>query len=464
MRPSLPAAYAWLLVASLGCALVGCGGEAKTPPAPQATSGAEAAGGTEGSGSGAEPTGAEVAPAAQSAWGKTRAEKCKPAPRRTIDERARRLIERGLAAERQGDASTAKDAFSSALAADRDAFVASYNLGVLADRAGDESQALERYRAALLSQPDYAPAAEGIVAIRIRHGDVDQALAFVQGLAQQFPTNTALQALDAEVLVQARRYDAAWDAIRRALQCDERSVPALTAAVKASQAQGRDEMARSILDQAIKIDPNDAELHYLNGQMLAAETGSLRQALDEYRKAVALEPSYVEARVALGEQLLGAGNYAEAVKQFEAAVKLAPSLVATHLDLADAYRANGQWADAMREFKVVASMQPDLPALHYDLGMMYMAAGGDFPGLDELGALRQAEQELQRYRDFMGPKLGRDDPSAGYLADIQRRIERTERRLEREAQRRKREQERAARSGQDAGQAGQDTGQGGGSK
>jgi hypothetical protein len=77
---------------------------------------------------------------------------------------------------------------------------------------------------------------------------------------------------------------------------------------------------------------------------------------------------------------------------------------------------------------------------------MYQTAGENFPGLDELAALRKAQEEFTSYRNMMGPRIPRDDPSEGYLTDIQRQIERTERRIAREAAQAQREAERAARA------------------
>ena len=126
------------------------------------------------------------------------------------------------------------------------AYPALYNLGVLADRAGNERDAMNYYRRALQILPDYEPAARGITTIQIRRSQVQDAVATVEPLANRYRANLEMQALYAEVLVKARRLDEAWMAARRALKCDERFVPALIALIKASRAQGRDELADSI--------------------------------------------------------------------------------------------------------------------------------------------------------------------------------------------------------------------------
>ncbi|MEM9191737.1 MAG: tetratricopeptide repeat protein [Myxococcota bacterium] len=381
-----------------------------------------------------------------SAWGSPVAETGRPLPpRRPMNASARQSYQSGINAAQAGSVSQARQSFEAALSADSNAYKAAYNLGVLADRAGNERQALEFYQRALRIQADYERAAEGIVAIYVRRGDVPQAISFIEPLARQWERNLYLQALHAETLVHANRLDDAVLAARRALRRDERFVPAMVAIVKASLRRGRNELAETVIDQALRIDDNDAELHYLRGRMLLEEEGRLRGALAELRRAVELRPDYVEARMALGIQLLTGANYTEALQQFQAAEQLAPMSVEVHLNLADAYRANKQWQQAKATFERALSMRSDLPQAHFNLGLMYMAAGEEFPGLDRLTALQRAAEEFRTYRNGMGPRLPRDDPSEGYLEDLNRQIEREQRRIQRDQERQQREAERAAR-------------------
>jgi len=346
--------------------------------------------------------------------------------------KAKRSFDDGVRAAAKLDAASAEASFQQALSRDPNAYAALYNLGVLADRAGNERDAIAYYRRALQILPDYEQAARGISAIQVRRGQVQDALATVEPLANQYRANLALQALYAELLVDARRLDEAWMAARRALKCDERFVPALVALVKASRAQGRDELADSILEQAMQVDPDAAELHFLRGEKLKTEPGELREAMAAYERAVQLQPNYAEARMALGIQLLAGGNYPGALSHFQVAARLVPTLPAVHVDLGDAYRATKQWTEAERAYRRALELQAKLPEAHYGLGLLYLTAAADFPGLDELAAYEKAVDELKAYRAEMGPRLAKDDPSEEYLLDLGRMIKRTKRRIERE--------------------------------
>lgn len=387
-------------------------------------------------------------------WGSAETETGTPLPpRRPMNSSARSAYRDGLAASRSGNDAAARQAFEAALSADPTAFKAAYGLGVIADRAGNENRALEYYRQALRLQADYERAAEGICTIHIRRGSVPDALAFIEPLARQWVRNLALQALYAEMLVAADRYDDAVTAARAALRRDERFVPAMIALVKANlkRQPPRTELAESVLDQALAIDANNAEAHFLKGRMQQT-ANRLGEALAEYRKAVDLRPDYVEARVALGLQFIASGNYDEAQQSFETAARLLPGSVEIALNLADAYRSSKQWTKAKTAFDRAITMRERLPQAHFNLGLMYMAAGDQFPGMDKMTSLQRATQELNIYRDQMGPSLPRTDSSSEVLADLAKQIEREQKRLDREKVKLERD---AAKKVRDAARAAQ---------
>jgi tetratricopeptide (TPR) repeat protein len=391
-----------------------------------------------GSGEPAEPS---------SPWGQPEGESGRPLPpRRPMSASARSQYQRGIQLAAQGNAAGATEAFQAALSADPNAYQAAYNLGVMADRAGQEGRAIQLYQQALRIQADYERAIEGIARIHLRRGNPSEAINFVRPLADQWQRNLHIQAVLGDVLVQANRPDEGIQAARRALRRDERFVPAMVVLVKANLRLGRNELAESILTQAIEISGTLAELHFLRGRMYQQQN-QLTPALESYRRAIELEPGYTEARMALGLQQLASGNYQDALAQFQAAAQLAPTLPGVRLALGDAYRANQQWQEAKAEFDRVQEMDPRNAQVHFNLAMMYREAGGSFPGLNIIEAYQRAVTELNRYRELMGPNLRRNDPSQTYLEELARLIEREQRAAERERARLERERERAARQG-----------------
>jgi len=381
-------------------------------------------------------------------WGAPDAETGTPLPERTVlsGNAASSYADGGRALEERR-LDDARRAFSRALSTDPKAYQAEYGLGIVADRKGNADEALGHYARALQIQPDYEDAAKGTVSIWLRRGSPQEAVRFVEPLARKWQRNLALQALYADTLVSADRVDQAEQVARAALQRDERYAPAVVSLAKASARRGRYELSDSTLEQAHELDPNNAEVYFLQGKRLQ-QRGELAQALASYRKAVELNPDYAEARMAVGIQAMASGNYEEANEQFEAVVSLVPNLPAGHLNLGDAYRALRRWQDAKNEFDRALRLQARLPEAHYDLGLLYMAVGKDFPNLSELDALAQSLNEFNTYRSQIGAKLPPDDMSGSYMADIQRRIDREKKRIEREKSKAAKDAERKARGQQ----------------
>ena len=383
---------------------------------------------------------------AKSAWGAPETETGrKLPPRQKISAQAKKHLDTGLQEARAFRTLQAEKAFRKAYELDRKAYQAAYNVGVMLDRGGNERAALDWYRRSLSIQFDYEKAAEGIVNIYLRRGSGRQAWSFIEPLAKRWERNLYLQALYADVLAENNRLDQADEAARKALKRDERFVPAMISLIKTSLRRGRNELAESILKQALEVDGEGAELHFLQGQIYE-EQERTADALKSYEQAVRFRPEYAEARMALGIQYLAGGNYQQALSQFQKVAKMLPNSAAVHLNLGDAYRATKQWQKAKSALEKALKLDRNLPEAHFNMGLMYMAAGDQFPGLDKIKAYTYAINEFTSYRSQMGSKLARDDISTSYLEDLKRSIERENKRIEREKARKQREKERAARA------------------
>ncbi|MGF1467783.1 MAG: tetratricopeptide repeat protein [Sandaracinaceae bacterium] len=399
-----------------------------------------------GSGSGEETAGGGDGESEEetSPWGTPETDTGEALPvRRPLSGSARSAFQQGVSAAERGDNAAAQQAFQQALAADRNAYPAAYSLGVIADRQGQDGRALQFYQQALQIQADYERAIEGIAMVYLRRGEQSRAVSFVEPLADRWIRNLAVQAVFGTVLVLADQPERAITIARRALRRDERYVPAMVVLAKANLRLGRTELAESIIEQAIEVDGNVAELHYLRARMYEAED-LLAPALQAYQRAIELRPAYLEARMAVGAQLLAAGNYQEALSHFRLAAAIAPTQAATRLALGEAYRALRQWAQARSEFDRVIELDPNNAEVHFNLGLLFLAARDDLAPLSVLEALQRSRNEFTRYRDLMGPRLPRDDPSQAYLEELGRRIEREERNIERERERQEREAAEAA--------------------
>jgi tetratricopeptide (TPR) repeat protein len=93
--------------------------------------------------------------------------------------------------------------------------------------------------------------------------------------------------------------------------------------------------------------------------------GDFSGAINEYRVALALDPSNVEARSNLGAALAHLGHYEEAIDTYRQALQNFPAAASIHLrmNLALAYYKSGKTAEAARELEEVRQQVPgDLQA------------------------------------------------------------------------------------------------------
>lgn len=108
--------------------------------------------------------------------------------------------------------------------------------------------------------------------------------------------------------------------------------------------------------------------HYLLG-ITAYDEGKTVEAIAEYKKALALNPDYVDAHVNLGIVLGSIGNLNEAVRHFNIALQFNPDLVEGHYNLALALEIMGKADEAIKHYYEVLRIDPEYAESHNNLGV-----------------------------------------------------------------------------------------------
>jgi tetratricopeptide (TPR) repeat protein len=101
-----------------------------------------------------------------------------------------------------------------------------------------------------------------------------------------------------------------------------------------------------------------ANMHADVGQAYE-QAGLPEEAAQEYRRALALCPTFVDIRTRLGISLRAAGNMSAAEREFMKAKKEHPNLMAPRLQLGMTYYTGGRRTDAAREWREVLAMEPE---------------------------------------------------------------------------------------------------------
>jgi tetratricopeptide (TPR) repeat protein len=165
------------------------------------------------------------------------------------------------------------------------------------------------------------------------------------------------------LLAAERNVDRVAERCRRSLeQDDEDSVLILEALTRGYFRQYQPGAARWCLDRWLEMEPNNAQVHYLDGQFQMNFTHKQDAALASYRRAVELDPEHEEARVCLAVLLLDPRDKTdaeEALKHFEFVADRRADNPGVQIGMAEAYNILGQPEKAIKIADAVLAEKPD---------------------------------------------------------------------------------------------------------
>ena len=100
-----------------------------------------------------------------------------------------------------------------------------------------------------------------------------------------------------------------------------------------------------------------------------------KEAVEEFRKALALNPSSVREHINLGLALLKAGETAPGIAQLREAQKQDPTIPHTWFSLGIAEKKEGNNEEALRQLEQMVKLVPDDAISHYNLAVLYRLTG-----------------------------------------------------------------------------------------
>jgi Flp pilus assembly protein TadD len=210
--------------------------------------------------------------------------------------------------------------------------------------------------------------------------------------------------------------------------------PSLLTAQNARLAQARKlfsagsyEQASHLLEDSLKTQPNDADIHLLLGQTYTLE-GRRTDAIQQFTRALELSPDSASIYNALGTALNRFAEFDQARKAFEQAIALDPHIPEAHVNLAMSLAQSGDLTGAEQQLQIAIQLQPDgktAAAAHYLMAKIF---AGDGPNqdsqraLDELSAAVRIEPRDQEAWLALG-RLRRDmNDEPGTLAAFEQAV------------------------------------------
>jgi serine/threonine protein kinase/Flp pilus assembly protein TadD len=183
------------------------------------------------------------------------------------------------------------------------------------------------------------------------------------------------------------------EAAEKALQLDDRLAQAHTslAAIRFYHMEGGD--IEGEFKRAIALDPSYAQAIHWYGLYLAA-MGRKEESIRELKLARDIDPKSLIIRANLGFVYYLAGDYDRAAEVEKNTIQIDPSFIAAHSYLGQIYVEQKKYAEAIDEFRTALSLSPGDPAAQADLAYAYAISGKK----------AQAEEILQELQNTAGAK------------------------------------------------------------
>lgn len=293
-------------------------------------------------------------------------------------ERADVLVLYGQVLFRTKKHSEARKAFEKALEHDERSAEAMLGLGLALDQLGLVEEAITTLKASVAADPGNVDALRELAKVLHREEHSEEALEYLEAAIEQAPENSRLFSLKGSILVLLGQYEAADEALRRALR-DDSDPMAHEFYGRLRGLTGNPNRAVEHLRRASQLNPESPEPHYYRGlvlfqsnQMLEAEL-ALNQALE-------IEPQHLDARELMGMSYARRSFHGAAIKELEQVLKVEPERVSTLEALGEAFVGNHQAEQALPVLKKALSLSPEKLEIHYLLGRAH----------NQLGSLKDA--------------------------------------------------------------------------
>ncbi|UCC32663.1 MAG: tetratricopeptide repeat protein [Phycisphaerales bacterium] len=139
---------------------------------------------------------------------------------------------------------------------------------------------------------------------------------------------------------------------------------------------GRTDAALTLLTQALKLEPENAQLRLAFGFALL-RAGRLEESHAELRNVVAMVPASAYGHALLGAVQARRSNIADAIQHYREALRLRPDLLQAREELAFMLLAKGYAEEAVREYEALLAYDPQDPEAMVYLGFALRACGRD---------------------------------------------------------------------------------------
>lgn len=151
---------------------------------------------------------------------------------------------------------------------------------------------------------------------------------------------------------------------------------------------------------------NAATRAYLASGDAHLKAGELKEAEEDFRGLLQIDPDYPPAHLKLGLLYNAARRYDEAVHSLTLVVAKQPRNAEAHEGLAEAYAGQRKYAESLAASEQALGLRPDLPGAHYFAGVASASLGRREQALSHLDKLKElkADDYAKLLADFIDKK------------------------------------------------------------
>lgn len=160
--------------------------------------------------------------------------------------------------------------------------------------------------------------------------------------------------------------------------------------------------------------PEDADIYYKSG-LAFLERDQLDLALNEFRKALEINPQHIEALHESGVVYLRKGELDQAAVKFHQVIKIKSDLPIAHRNLGMIYLTKKSIDQAIREFKEAVQLAPHEFYSHYLLGKAFLEKGIEELAIlefQETVRLNQSFPEVRKELAYIYHQKGHEEDNA----------------------------------------------------
>jgi Flp pilus assembly protein TadD len=176
----------------------------------------------------------------------------------------------------------------------------------------------------------------------------------------------------------------------------------------------------SLYEHSIAAGEDNATVRYLLGSALQAAGAPEAEWLAQYRRALELDPTYVNALTQLAVNSLNHGDNEQSRKLIERTLELEPNNPALHKNLGAFYARTGRPEQAIPHFEAALKLDPNYGDAHHELAWINLQQNKLEPAIQELRAVVRANPWDAQARYELGDALAR----SGQTDEAKRELER----------------------------------------